>query len=95
MSGAAFASAAAAVSLAQPLIGPLGFLGSAAEPVSIVLVTIVLTFFTLVIGELALWEKHGGRSGTYKRADLEGDGAADVSGDTPVVASPSRNVVES
>ncbi|MET0415829.1 MAG: hemolysin family protein [Actinoplanes sp.] len=47
------ASAAAAVSLAQPLIEPLGFLGSAAEPVAIVLVTIVLTFFTLVIGELA------------------------------------------
>ena len=47
------ASAAAAVSLAQPLIEPLGFLGSAAEPLSIVLVTIVLTFFTLVVGELA------------------------------------------
>jgi putative hemolysin len=47
------ASAAAAVSLAQPLIEPLGFLGTAAEPVSIVLVTIVLTFFTLVVGELA------------------------------------------
>jgi len=47
------ASAAAAVSLAQPLIGPLGFLGGAAEPAAIVLVTIVLTFFTLVVGELA------------------------------------------
>jgi putative hemolysin len=47
------ASAAAAVSLAQPLIKPLGFLGTAAEPASIVIVTIVLTFFTLVIGELA------------------------------------------
>ncbi|BCJ52616.1 membrane protein [Actinoplanes sp. NBRC 14428] len=47
------ASAAAAVSLAQPLIGPLGFLGGAAEPAAIVLVTVVLTFFTLVIGELA------------------------------------------
>ena len=47
------ASAAAAVSLAQPLIEPLGFLGSAAGPTAIVLVTIVLTFFTLVIGELA------------------------------------------
>jgi putative hemolysin len=47
------ASAAAAVSLAQPLVGPLDFLGTAAEPVSIVLVTIVLTFFTLVVGELA------------------------------------------
>ncbi|SNT63016.1 putative hemolysin [Asanoa hainanensis] len=47
------ASAAAAVSLAQPLIEPLGFLDDAAEPVAIVLVTIVLTFFTLVFGELA------------------------------------------
>ncbi|GGN05566.1 putative hemolysin [Actinoplanes campanulatus] len=47
------ASAAAAVSLAQPLIEPLSFLGGAAEPVSIILVTIVLTFFTLVVGELA------------------------------------------
>ncbi|BCJ45680.1 membrane protein [Actinoplanes ianthinogenes] len=47
------ASAAAAVSLAQPLIEPLGFLGTAAEPAAIVLITIVLTFFTLVVGELA------------------------------------------
>ncbi|WP_329100462.1 hemolysin family protein [Micromonospora sp. NBC_01699] len=47
------ASAAAAVSLSAPLVEPLGFLGSAAEPVSIVLVTIVLTFLTLVFGELA------------------------------------------
>jgi putative hemolysin len=47
------ASAAAAVSLAQPLIGPLSFLGSAARPAAIVLVTVVLTFFTLVVGELA------------------------------------------
>ncbi|MET0422255.1 MAG: hemolysin family protein [Actinoplanes sp.] len=47
------ASAAAAVSLSKPLVEPLDFLGSAAEPVSIVLVTIVLTFVTLVIGELA------------------------------------------
>jgi putative hemolysin len=47
------ASAAAAVSLAQPLVEPLGFLNNAAEPVAIVLVTIVLTFFTLVFGELA------------------------------------------
>ncbi len=47
------ASAAAAVSLARPLVEPLGFLGTAAEPVSIVLVTMVLTFFTLVVGELA------------------------------------------
>src|SRR5690349_8536126 len=47
------ASASAAVSLAKPLTGPLSFLGTAAEPASIVLVTIVLTFFTLVVGELA------------------------------------------
>jgi putative hemolysin len=47
------ASAAAAVSLAQPLIEPLGFLGSGAEPVAIVIVTIMLTFVTLVVGELA------------------------------------------
>src|SRR4051794_11538085 len=47
------ASAAAAVSLSQPLVEPLGFLGAAAEPAAIVLVTIVLTFVTLVIGELA------------------------------------------
>ncbi|GGQ68981.1 hemolysin family protein [Couchioplanes azureus] len=47
------ASAAAAVSLAQPLIGPLAFLDGAAEPAAIILVTVVLTFFTLVLGELA------------------------------------------
>ena len=47
------ASAAAAVSLSKPLIEPLSFLGSAAEPAAIVVVTIALTFVTLVIGELA------------------------------------------
>src|SRR5690349_20130663 len=47
------ASAAAAVYLAKPLVKPLGFLGTAAEPVAIVIITIVLTFFTLVVGELA------------------------------------------
>ena len=47
------ASAAAAVSLADPLTGPLGFLGRAARPVAVVAVTMVLTFFTLVLGELA------------------------------------------
>ncbi|MEH0844659.1 hemolysin family protein [Micromonospora sp. CPCC 205711] len=47
------ASAAAAVSLAEPLIAPLGFLGGAARPVAVVLVTVVLTFVTLVVGELA------------------------------------------
>lgn len=47
------ASAVAAVSLAKPLVSPLGFLGRAAEPVAILLVTAVLTFVTLVVGELA------------------------------------------
>lgn len=47
------ASAAAAVSLAEPLVAPLGFLGGAAEPVAIALVTVVLSFITLVFGELA------------------------------------------
>jgi putative hemolysin len=47
------ASAAAAVSLSAPLVGPLSFLGSAAQPVAIVIVTVALTFVTLVIGELA------------------------------------------
>jgi len=47
------ASATAAVSLAEPLVGPLGFLGGAARPASIVLVTVGLSFLTLVLGELA------------------------------------------
>nr|WP_223168079.1 hemolysin family protein [Nonomuraea sp. SYSU D8015] len=47
------ASATAAVTLAQPLVPLLGFLGAAAGPVAIVLVTIVLPFLTLVFGELA------------------------------------------
>ncbi|WP_433121333.1 hemolysin family protein [Micromonospora sp. CA-246542] len=47
------ASAAAAVSLAQPLVGPLGFLGAAARPAAVLLVTVALTFVTLVVGELA------------------------------------------
>ncbi len=47
------ASAAAAVSLAEPLEEPLGFLGRAAEPVAIVVVTLVLAYLTLVFGELA------------------------------------------
>jgi putative hemolysin len=47
------ASAAAAVSLSEPLVEPLGFLGAAAQPTAIVLVTIALTFVTLVLGELA------------------------------------------
>lgn len=47
------ASATAAVSLAAPLVEPLSFLGTAAQPVAVVLVTVVLTFLTLVLGELA------------------------------------------
>lgn len=47
------ASAAAAVSLAEPLEEPLSFLGGAARPVSIVTITLVLSFLTLVFGELA------------------------------------------
>ncbi|MER7168062.1 hemolysin family protein [Micromonospora sp. NPDC000207] len=47
------ASAAAAVSLSRPLVPLLGFLGGAAEPMAVVLVTLVLTFVTLVFGELA------------------------------------------
>ncbi|HKH25406.1 MAG TPA: hemolysin family protein, partial [Acidimicrobiales bacterium] len=38
---------------AEPLLKPLSFLGAAAKPVSIILVTLILTFITLVIGELA------------------------------------------
>ncbi|MFI2648104.1 hemolysin family protein [Micromonospora fulviviridis] len=47
------ASAAAAVSLAKPLVPLLGALGDAAETVAIVGVTLALTFVTLVFGELA------------------------------------------
>jgi putative hemolysin len=47
------ASAAAAVSLAEPLVPLLGFLGRAAEPAAVVLVTMLLTYLTLVVGELA------------------------------------------
>ena len=47
------ASAAAAVSLAEPLETPLGFLGGAAEPVAIVVITLLLAYVTLVLGELA------------------------------------------
>lgn len=47
------ASAFAAVTLAEPLVPALDFLGSAARPAAIVLVTSVLTFVTLVVGELA------------------------------------------
>ena len=47
------ASAAAASSYAAALAKPLDFLGGAAQPVALVLVTLVLTYFTLVLGELA------------------------------------------
>jgi putative hemolysin len=47
------ASATAAVSLAEPLMPALGWLGAAARPVAIILVTLVLTFLTLALGELA------------------------------------------
>jgi putative hemolysin len=41
------------VSLAQPVEDRLGVLGRAAEPASIVVVTLVLSYLTLVFGELA------------------------------------------
>jgi putative hemolysin len=47
------ASATAAVTIAQRLAPLLDPLGRAAEPVAIAVVTAVLTFFTLVFGELA------------------------------------------
>lgn len=47
------ASAAAAVSLAEPMEEPLSFLGSAAGPASVVVVTLILAYVTLVFGELA------------------------------------------
>lgn len=47
------ASAAAAVSLAEPLEEPLGFLGGAAGPASVIVVTLGLAYVTLVFGELA------------------------------------------
>lgn len=47
------ASATAAVSIAEPLVEPLGFVGGAAEPVAIVLVTLALAYLSLVFGELA------------------------------------------
>jgi putative hemolysin len=47
------ASASAAVSLAEPLKGPLSFLGGGAGPAAIVVVTLLLSYLTLVFGELA------------------------------------------
>ncbi|MDQ3660427.1 MAG: hemolysin family protein [Actinomycetota bacterium] len=52
--GGFLASATAAVALAQPLIGPLEpVFGIYVRPVAIVLVTLALTYVTLVFGELA------------------------------------------
>jgi putative hemolysin len=50
--GGFFASATAAVSLAAPVEAWLSFLGGAADVVAVVLVTLVLAYFTLVFGEL-------------------------------------------
>ncbi len=47
------ASAEAAVSLAKPLQPHMGWLGDGAEAVSVVTVTVILSFLTLVFGELA------------------------------------------
>jgi putative hemolysin len=47
------ASATAAVALAEPLQPAFAFLGGAARPAAIIVVTLVLTFATLVFGELA------------------------------------------
>lgn len=59
-----FASATAAVSLSKSLEGPLDFLGSAAGPVAIVVVTTILAYITLVFGELVpkriAWQKAEG-----------------------------------
>lgn len=47
------ASAATAVSLAGPIEDRIGFIGRAARPASIMLVTLLLAYATLVFGELA------------------------------------------
>lgn len=47
------ASAVAAVSLAQPIVGWFSWAGDAAETLAIIAVTLVLSFLTLVFGELA------------------------------------------
>ncbi|MEX1162755.1 MAG: hemolysin family protein [Nitriliruptor sp.] len=47
------ASATAAVTLAEPLVEPLSFLGGAARGGAIFVVTAILSFVTLVFGELA------------------------------------------
>ncbi|HEV7652375.1 MAG TPA: hemolysin family protein [Actinophytocola sp.] len=47
------ASATAAVSLAKPVAPLFSFLGAGAEPAAIAVITLLLTFVTLVFGELA------------------------------------------
>lgn len=47
------ASASAAVALAAPIEDLLGPLGDVARPTSIVVVTVILSYATLVVGELA------------------------------------------
>jgi putative hemolysin len=47
------ASATAAVALAKPVAPLFSFLGVAAEPAAIAVITLLLTFLTLVFGELA------------------------------------------
>ncbi len=47
------ASATAAVTLAEPVIPFLSFMGDAADTAAIVTVTLILSYFTLVLGELA------------------------------------------
>ena len=47
------ASATAAVSLARPVAPLFAFLGAAAEPAAVAVITLLLTFITLVFGELA------------------------------------------
>lgn len=46
------ASATAAVTLAEPLVPALGFLGGAAEPIAITSVTLVLAAINIIVGEL-------------------------------------------
>lgn len=48
-----FASASAAVTLSEPLAESLEFLGRAASPVALVVVTLAISYLTLVLGELA------------------------------------------
>jgi putative hemolysin len=48
-----FASASAAVTLSQPLARHLGIFGDAADVMAIVIVTLIISYLTLVIGELA------------------------------------------